>query len=156
MLCNIDHCLNNKINLDSSGKTTVLSAEQVKRGKRLFNASCGSCHTGGITKTNPNIGLDTEGLSLATPNRNSVAGLVDYMKNVYCLNSFCHSLSKRMGKKRIIAETGAGQHGVASAAACALRRATKLPRRAAAGLWVGRPCSCPGAPRWTSRRSAAR
>ena len=69
------------INLDSSGKTTVLSAEQVKRGKRLFNASCGSCHTGGITKTNPNIGLDTEGLSLATPNRNSVAGLVDYMKN---------------------------------------------------------------------------
>jgi photosystem II cytochrome c550 len=69
------------IALDSSGKTTVLTAEQVKRGKRLFNASCGSCHTGGITKTNPNIGLDTEGLSLATPNRNSVAGLVDYMKN---------------------------------------------------------------------------
>ena len=67
--------------LDSSGKTTVLTAEQVKRGKRLFGASCGSCHTGGITKTNPNIGLDTEGLSLATPNRNSIAGLVDYMKN---------------------------------------------------------------------------
>jgi len=66
--------------LDSSGKSTVLTAEQVKRGKRLFNASCGSCHTGGITKTNPNIGLDTEGLSLATPNRNSIAGLVDYMK----------------------------------------------------------------------------
>jgi photosystem II cytochrome c550 len=67
--------------LDSSGKTTVLTAEQVKRGKRLFGASCGSCHTGGITKTNPNIGLDPEGLSLATPNRNSVAGLVDYLKN---------------------------------------------------------------------------
>ena len=28
-------------------------------------------------------------------------------------------LAKRMGKKRIIAETGAGQHGVATAAACA-------------------------------------
>jgi len=67
--------------LDGSGKSTVLTSEQVKRGKRLFNASCGSCHTGGITKTNPNIGLDTEGLSLATPNRNSIAGLVDYMKN---------------------------------------------------------------------------
>jgi photosystem II cytochrome c550 len=67
--------------LDSAGKTTVLTAEQVKRGKRLFNASCGACHTGGITKTNPNIGLDPEGLSLATPNRNSVAGLVDYLKN---------------------------------------------------------------------------
>jgi len=31
-------------------------------------------------------------------------------------------LAKRMGKRRIVAETGAGQHGVASAAACALAR----------------------------------
>jgi len=29
-------------------------------------------------------------------------------------------LARRMGKKRVIAETGAGQHGVATAAACAL------------------------------------
>ena len=29
-------------------------------------------------------------------------------------------LAKRMGKQRVVAETGAGQHGVASAAACAL------------------------------------
>ena len=29
-------------------------------------------------------------------------------------------LAKRMGKKRIIAETGAGQHGVATAAVCAM------------------------------------
>jgi tryptophan synthase beta chain len=29
-------------------------------------------------------------------------------------------LAKRMGKKRVVAETGAGQHGVATAAACAL------------------------------------
>jgi tryptophan synthase beta chain len=29
-------------------------------------------------------------------------------------------LAKRMGKKRVIAETGAGQHGVATASACAL------------------------------------
>ena len=29
-------------------------------------------------------------------------------------------LAKRLGKKRIIAETGAGQHGVATAIACAL------------------------------------
>src|ERR671914_2141989 len=29
-------------------------------------------------------------------------------------------LARRMGKKRVIAETGAGQHGVATATACAL------------------------------------
>ena len=66
---------------DSSGKTMVLTPEQVKRGKRLFNATCGACHVGGITKTNPNIGLDPEALILATPRRDSVASLVDFLKN---------------------------------------------------------------------------
>ena len=66
--------------LDSSN-AVILTPEQVKRGKRLFNASCGSCHTGGITKTNPNVGLDSDALSLAQPNRNNIASLVDYMKN---------------------------------------------------------------------------
>ena len=66
---------------DSSGTTVVLTPEQVKRGKRLFNATCGACHLGGITKTNPNVGLDPEGLSLATPRRDNIAALVDYMKN---------------------------------------------------------------------------
>ena len=66
---------------DGSGKTIVLTPEQVKRGKRLFNATCGACHVGGITKTNPNIGLDSEALSLATPRRDNIDGLVDFMKN---------------------------------------------------------------------------
>jgi photosystem II cytochrome c550 len=66
---------------DSTGKTIVLTPEQVKRGKRLFNATCGACHVGGISKTNPNIGLDPESLSLATPRRDSIAGLVDFLKN---------------------------------------------------------------------------
>lgn len=66
---------------DSTGKTVVLSPEQVKRGKRLFNATCGACHVGGITKTNPNVGLDPEALSLATPRRDNIAALVDYLKN---------------------------------------------------------------------------
>ena len=69
------------VTADSSGKTVVLTPEQVKRGKRLFNATCGACHTGGITKTNPNVGLDPEALSLATPRRDSISGLVDYLKN---------------------------------------------------------------------------
>ena len=65
----------------SSTKTITLSPEQVKRGKRLFINACSICHTGGITKTNPNVGLDTEALSLAVPTRNTIEGLVDYMKN---------------------------------------------------------------------------
>ncbi len=65
----------------NGSKTVTLTPEQVKRGKRLFINTCSGCHTGGITKTNPNVGLDTEALSLATPNRNSIEGLVDYLKN---------------------------------------------------------------------------
>lgn len=67
--------------VDGSGKTIILTPEQVKRGKRLFNATCGACHVGGMTKTNPNVGLDPEALSLATPRRDNVEALVDYLKN---------------------------------------------------------------------------
>ena len=67
--------------LDSSGTTVILTPEQVKRGKRLFNASCGQCHVGGLTKTNPNLGLEPDALSLATPPRDNINALVDYLKN---------------------------------------------------------------------------
>jgi photosystem II cytochrome c550 len=65
----------------NASKKVILSPEQVKRGKRLFNNTCSVCHTGGITKTNPNVGLDMEALSLATPVRNTIEGLIEYMKN---------------------------------------------------------------------------
>ena len=69
------------VQLEESGKTVLLTPEQVKRGKRLFNNSCAQCHNGGITKTNPNIGLEIESLSLATPARDNINGLIDYMKD---------------------------------------------------------------------------
>lgn len=67
--------------LDDSGATTTLSLKQVKEGKRLFQYACAQCHAGGVTKTDPNVGLDPEALDLATPPRNNIAALVDYMKN---------------------------------------------------------------------------
>lgn len=69
------------VQLEQAGETIVLTPEQVKRGKRLFNNTCAQCHNGGITKTNPNIGLDPESLSLATPSRDNISGLIDYMKD---------------------------------------------------------------------------
>jgi photosystem II cytochrome c550 len=62
-------------------QSVTLTAEQVKRGKRLFLSTCTTCHAGGVTKTNPNVGLDLEALSLATPPRNTIESLVDYIKN---------------------------------------------------------------------------
>jgi tryptophan synthase beta chain len=58
-----------------------------------------------------------------------VAGGVVYLKREDLLHTGAHKinnaigqclLARRMGKRRIIAETGAGQHGVAAATACAL------------------------------------
>jgi photosystem II cytochrome c550 len=67
--------------LDAKGNSVVMTTEQVKRGKRLFNNACGTCHVGGLTKTNPNVGLDTESLSLATPARDNITNLVSYFKD---------------------------------------------------------------------------
>ena len=69
------------VTLDAKGNSVVITPEQVKRGKRLFNNACGTCHVGGLTKTNPNVGLDTESLSLATPARDNITNLVAYFKD---------------------------------------------------------------------------
>jgi photosystem II cytochrome c550 len=69
--------------LDAKGNSVIMTPEQVKRGKRLFNNACGTCHVGGLTKTNPNVGLDTESLSLATPPRDNITSLVGYFKDPY-------------------------------------------------------------------------
>lgn len=67
--------------LNPQGDSMVLNLKQVQEGKRLFNYACAQCHAGGVTKTNQNVGLDPETLALATPPRDNVEGLVDYMKN---------------------------------------------------------------------------
>lgn len=63
------------------GSTVTFTEQEIKAGRRLFNTSCGECHAGGITKTNQNVGLDLETLALATPARDNVDALVDYMKD---------------------------------------------------------------------------
>ncbi|AUT02994.1 cytochrome c-550 [Nostoc sp. CENA543] len=69
------------VKLNEQGDTVTLSLKQVKEGKRLFQYACAQCHVGGVTKTNQNVGLEPEALALATPKRDNIEGLVDYMKN---------------------------------------------------------------------------
>jgi photosystem II cytochrome c550 len=66
---------------NAAGDTLVLTQEQVDQGKRLFNNVCSQCHNGGITKTNPNVGLEPESLAGAIPARDNIESLVDYLKN---------------------------------------------------------------------------
>ena len=67
--------------LNEQGDTVVLSLEQVALGRKNFNYACASCHVQGITKTNPNVGLEPEALEGAYPNRNNLEALVDYLHN---------------------------------------------------------------------------
>jgi photosystem II cytochrome c550 len=68
------------VKLNPQGDTVVLSLEQVTRGRRQFNYACGTCHVGGITKTNPTVGLDPESLAGALPPRDNIETLVSYLK----------------------------------------------------------------------------
>ena len=63
----------NALELDEDTRTVTLDSK--------VNNACGTCHVGGLTKTNPNVGLDTESLSLATPPRDSITSLVAYFKD---------------------------------------------------------------------------
>ncbi|MEA5550435.1 photosystem II cytochrome c-550 [Anabaena cylindrica UHCC 0172] len=67
--------------LNEQGDTVVISVKELAKGKRLFNDTCAQCHAGGVTKTNQNVGLEPQALAGATPKRDNIAGLVDYMQN---------------------------------------------------------------------------
>ncbi|MGF1567450.1 MAG: photosystem II cytochrome c-550 [Nodosilinea sp.] len=67
--------------LNAVGDVITLSEEQIYNGQRKFNGTCSACHLDGITKPNPDVNLAPQILALATPNRNNLAGLVDYLHN---------------------------------------------------------------------------
>jgi photosystem II cytochrome c550 len=67
--------------LNAQGENTTLTLKQAAIGKKIFQGTCSQCHAGGITKTDPNVGLDPEALSLATPPRDNVEALVEFIKD---------------------------------------------------------------------------
>jgi photosystem II cytochrome c550 len=67
--------------LNGDGDTMTLTRTQYDDGQKLFINACATCHVGGVTKTNPNVDLAPQTLALASPRRDTIQGLVDYMKN---------------------------------------------------------------------------
>lgn len=67
--------------LNEQGDTVTLTLKQAKAGKRIFGSVCAQCHPDGNTKTNPNVRLGLNDLALATPRRDNIEGLIDYMKH---------------------------------------------------------------------------
>jgi photosystem II cytochrome c550 len=65
----------------SETEVVTLSQKELVQGKKLFSAVCAQCHVGGASYTNPDVGLKLEELSLATPRRDNILAIVDYVKN---------------------------------------------------------------------------
>jgi photosystem II cytochrome c550 len=67
--------------LNANGETVTMTMKQVVKGRQLFSGTCAQCHAGGITKTDFNVGLSPVDLAGATPPRDNVNALVDYLKH---------------------------------------------------------------------------
>ncbi len=65
----------------TADETITFTDAELNEGKRLFNRTCARCHVGGQTYPNPDVGLRMEDLENATPRRDTVTALVDYLKN---------------------------------------------------------------------------
>ncbi len=65
--------------LNEAGEQVTLSVEDLSKGQRKFNSTCVQCHLDGGSKTNPDVDLGPETLSRATPARNNIESIVDYL-----------------------------------------------------------------------------
>lgn len=62
---------------DTESKT--YTTQELNQGRKLFNQACGQCHIAGTSYTNPDVTLSREDLANATPRRDNVLAIVDYM-----------------------------------------------------------------------------
>ncbi len=69
------------VKLNAQGETATLSLKQATLGKQLFASTCAQCHAGGVTKTDFNVSLGPVDLAGATPPRDNIVAMVDYMKH---------------------------------------------------------------------------
>ncbi len=67
------------VKLNDKGEAVTLNLKQVNKGRQLFASTCAQCHAGGVTKTDFNVGLSPVDLAGATPPRDNIVSMVDYM-----------------------------------------------------------------------------
>lgn len=68
------------LNVDGQGNTRLFSAADLTVGKQLFERNCQTCHVGGVTLPDPTVSLSLEALKGATPPRDTLDGLVAFVR----------------------------------------------------------------------------
>jgi photosystem II cytochrome c550 len=65
---------------DHQGQTKTFSGVDLSEGKFLFENNCKNCHVGGATLPDPSVPLSLTALRGATPPRDTIQGLVAYIR----------------------------------------------------------------------------
>lgn len=60
--------------------TQLFTAEEFSQGKHLFEENCINCHVGGITLPDPDVSLSLVALQNATPPRDTVLALMEFLR----------------------------------------------------------------------------
>lgn len=68
------------LDVDGKGQTAQFSAEDLSAGKQLFETHCLNCHVGGATLPDPTVSLSLKTLAGATPPRDTINGLVAFLR----------------------------------------------------------------------------
>ena len=108
--------------LDAEGHTQLFSAQDLTAGKQLFEQNCLNCHVGGATLPDPTISLSLATLQGATPPRNNINSLVEYLRQPMTYDGSEESFWCRQ-----VPESWMSQTQIQDLAAFVLRAAQKAP-----------------------------
>ncbi len=108
--------------LDAEGHTRLFSAGDFSAGKQLFAQNCLNCHVGGATLPDPTISLSLATLQGATPPRNNINSLVEYLRQPMTYDGSEESFWCRQ-----VPESWMSQPDIENLAAFVLRAAQKAP-----------------------------
>lgn len=110
------------LDLDGQGQTKQFSPEDLSAGKELFETNCLNCHVGGATLPDPTVSLSVDTLAGATPPRNTINGLVAFLREPMTYDG-----SEPTFWCREVPESWMPQEQIEKLAAFVLRAAQKAP-----------------------------
>lgn len=110
------------VTMNDQGETRLFSAQEMIAGKKLFEQHCASCHVGGSTLPNPPVSLALDALRQATPPRDTVNQLIQFMRHPMTYDNSEETLLCRE-----VPETWLQERDVQNLAAFILRAAEKAP-----------------------------
>jgi photosystem II cytochrome c550 len=110
------------LDFDGKGHTQQFSGEDLSVGKELFETHCLNCHVGGATLPDPTVSLSLKTLAGATPPRDNINGIVNFLREPMTydgsdLTFWC----------RQVPETWMPKEQIEKLAAFVLRAAQKAP-----------------------------